>query len=67
MHYTYQKMIQFRHEASDSEMPHWCITFVPDDDMATVTFLRGEDVQNLTLQQAEKKVEQLNLKMSTSH
>ena len=67
MHYTHQKMIQFRHDRSDEEMPHWCIAFVPDDDLATVTFLRGKDVQDLTLHQAEQKAAQLNAKLDTEH
>jgi hypothetical protein len=60
MHYTSQKMIQHRYDPSEPDMPHWCVALVPDDDMATVTFLRGKDVQRLTLAQAEKKAETLN-------
>ena len=65
MRYTYQKMILFRHEQSEPEMPHWCISLVPDDDVATVTFLQGRDAQNLTLAQATSKAEELNAKLDS--
>ena len=48
-------------------MPHWCITLIPDDELATVLYMRGKDVQNLTLDQAEKKAAQLNEKLQTEH
>jgi len=55
-------MVQFFYEPSDSEMPHWCIALVPDDEATTVTFLQGTDTQNLTFAQAEEKALQLNKK-----
>ena len=60
-------MVQYRHEPLNEELPHWCITLIPDDELATVLYMRGTDVQNLTLHQAERKAEQLNAKLETEH
>ena len=62
--FTPQKMVQFRHEQSEPEMPHWCVALVPDDPTATVTYLQGNSVQNLSFQEATEKAAQLNEKMS---
>ena len=63
MRYTFQKMVQYRYEASEPEMGHWCIVLVPDDDQGTIIFLQKADTQNLTLVQAEEKAEELNQKL----
>ena len=62
-----QKMVQFRHETSAPEMQHWCVAFLPEDQTATVTYLQGKAVQNLTLRQAEEKAAQLNERLSSDH
>jgi hypothetical protein len=51
--FTAQKMIQFRHDASEPTDAHWCVALVPEDETATVTYLQGSSAQNLTLEQAE--------------
>src|SRR5262245_48535859 len=58
--FTPQKMIQFRYETSEPEMPHWCVAFLPEDPTATVTYLQGKAAQNLTFKQAEEKAAELN-------
>lgn len=63
MHYTFQKMVQYRYEPSGPDMAHWCIVLVPDDEHGTVMFLQRSDTQNLTVVQAEKKAEELNEKL----
>jgi hypothetical protein len=63
MHYTFQKMVQYRYESSGPEMAHWCIVLVPDDEQGTIIFLQRSDSQNLTVAQAEKKAEELNEKL----
>jgi hypothetical protein len=62
--FTPQKMIQYRHETSGAADRHWCVALVPEDEMATVAFLQGKTVQNLTYQQAETKSAELNERMS---
>jgi hypothetical protein len=64
MHYKYEKMIVHRHDDSSPEMPHWCISLVPDDVTATVTYLQSRDAQNLTLAEAKLKVDMLNEKLA---
>ena len=60
MIYAQRKMPQYFYENSEPEMPHWCVALIPDDEQTTVTFLPGS--QRLTLDQAEKKAEELNEK-----
>jgi len=62
--FTPRKMIQFTHESSEPTDAHWCVANVPEDDMATVTYLQGNKVQHLTLQEAEQKATELNQRMS---
>jgi hypothetical protein len=57
MIYAQRKMPQYFYENSAPEMPHWCVALIPDDEQTTVTFLPGS--QRLTLEQAEKKAEEL--------
>jgi len=59
-----QKMIQYRHEASEPEMPHWCVAYLPLDQTETVTYLQGKAAQNLTFNEAEEKAAELNERMS---
>lgn len=62
--FTPRKMIQFAHEPSQPTDAHWCVALVPEDETATVTYLQGQTVQNLTLQQAELKATELNQRMN---
>ena len=62
--FTPRKMIQFTHESSEPTDAHWCVANVPEDDTATVTYLQGNTVQHLTLQEAEQKASELNQRMS---
>ena len=62
--FTAQKMIQYRHDPSEPTDPHWCVALVPEDESATVTYLQGSSAQNLTLEQAENKAEEMNTRMS---
>jgi hypothetical protein len=62
--FTSRKMIQFSHDTSEPTDPHWCVALVPEDQTATVTYLQGQAVQNLTLQQAESKAAELNQRMN---
>ena len=65
--FTPQKMVQYRYESSEPEMPHWCVAFLPVDQTATVTYLRGSAAQNLTFKEAEEKAAQLNEKLNSDH
>ena len=62
--FTPRKMIQFAHETSEPTEAHWCVALVPEDETATVTYLQGQAVQNLTLEQAERKADELNQRMN---
>ena len=62
--FTPRKMIHFTHETSDANDTHWCVALVPEDETATVTYLQGPSVQNLTLEQAELKADELNKRMT---
>jgi hypothetical protein len=62
--FTPRKMIQFAHEPSQPTDAHWCVALVPEDETATVTYLQGFAVQNLTYEQAEQKAAELNERMS---
>jgi len=62
--FTPRKMIQHSHETSQPNDAHWCVALVPEDETATVTYLQGHAVQNLTFQQAELKAAELNERMS---
>ena len=62
--FTPQKMVQYRYVTSEPDMPHWCVAYLPVDETATVTYLQGKAVQNLTLKQAEVKAAELNERMS---
>jgi hypothetical protein len=64
MNYTYRKMPAHLGEPDDPSMPHWCIVMVPDDDTATVTFMQNSEMKNLTVEAAERKVTELNAKLS---
>jgi hypothetical protein len=65
--FTPQKMIQYCHESSEVDMKHWCVAFLPEDQTATVTYLQGKAVQNLTYKQAEEKAAQLNERLNSDH
>jgi hypothetical protein len=62
--FTPRKMIHFAHEDSQPTDPHWCVALVPEDETATVTYLQGPAVQNLTFDQAELKAAELNERMN---
>jgi hypothetical protein len=62
--FTPRKMIQYSHEESQTTDSHWCVALVPEDEAATVTYLQGLATQNLTLEQAEQKAAEMNLRMS---
>jgi hypothetical protein len=58
-----QKMMEFVHGDSSDADAHWCVALVPEDESATVVFLQGQAVQYLTLDQAQKKADELNERM----
>ena len=62
--FTPRKMIQFTHETSQPTDAHWCVALVPEDETATITYLQGNAVQNLTFEQAEQKAAELNVRMN---
>jgi hypothetical protein len=62
--FTPRKMIQFAHETSEQNDAHWCVALVPEDETATVTYLQGRAVQNLTYEEAEQKAGDLNQRMN---
>jgi hypothetical protein len=64
--FTATKMIKYAHEPSQPADEHWCVALVPEDETATVTYLQGQSVQNLSFDQAEQKADELNRRISES-